>query len=88
MDVSPYLMQRLRTLDEFLEGKGGNAALCRQEIEKARPAGTLGGSGGKGKRPRLALVSNASDASDLSGKGTERSEAADRPGTERVPTAS
>lgn len=61
MDVSPYLMQRLRTLDEFLEGKGSNAALCRQEIEKVRPAGTLGGSGGKGKRPRLALVPSLPD---------------------------
>jgi hypothetical protein len=72
MDVSPYLMRRLRSLEEYLEARGTNATLWRQEIDRsckhvaASPAAPTGA---KGERTHLVLVCSNERALTADGGG-------------------
>ena len=62
MNTSPYLMRRLRTLDEFLRARGENIALFAQGGDARRRVPNAAEPGNaKRDRVRLALVSNTDE---------------------------
>jgi len=73
MDVSPYLMRRLRSLEEYLEARGTDATLWRQEIDRSckhlAASPTVTPIDAKGERRRLALVCSNERAQAADGGG-------------------